>query len=186
MVNALINLKTYKRRLIPVGLHLFFSNVIFTARTCQYQIIQKANFKDRVTDYGVFSCIISGAIIVQSQWGQHPVTKSHYNSTFSNNLLLLEAAPGWVKKVNEYQDVKYMAFRDWYDFISVLTNEIVYKPQYQKIITCKDPQEQLDLFCMEFKISSQNKRVILKTIQELGLWEFDITYVEEENGKIAG
>lgn len=114
----------------------------------QEWVIGKCEFRGFFTFEGIYPELIMGEIILQSNWGQHPITQEYYYGRYSNNLALLKADKNWKGKVNIYKDDEFRAYKDWGSFAANFSDEIAFSEEYDDILASKKLSQQIKLFSL--------------------------------------
>lgn len=157
--------KEFLERIIPWGVFL------------QEQTKIKASyFKGIDQSNGIYASIVLSFIIIESNWGTHPVSKDIYKSRPANNLCLLEADDYWEGRKLKLDDKLYRSFEDYEEFFIHYSDIIVFSKWYKDLIETKNFNEQILIFCMQTSQKPYYNEKIKAMIELYNLGEFDLTW----------
>lgn len=109
------------------------------AKTISNWIDQKAIFLKIPNPTKIDSSIILAEMIIESQWGTHPLAQPFYNKKYSNNLTLIPADKYWQGKSHKYNGVSYRSYQDWITFATDYSDRIVFSDKYKHILRSDNP-----------------------------------------------
>lgn len=134
----------------------------------------KSEFVGIQSKNGIFASLVMAEIVIQSEWGLHPIAKyqfktvkdstGNYSTKYSNNLVLLQPEPGQKVKVNTYNDIDYIAFKDWKTFAIGYSDHLVFSGKYKEILEEETLLGQIDLFSLTKTDSESYNSIIKNTI----------------------
>lgn len=138
----MINLNRANRKDLIAEDKDFLVKAVALAKTISEWTSTKADFLNRPRNY-VSPMLILADILVESEWGKHPLAQSHYNKRYSNNLTLLKVDDLWQGKSQKYEGKEYKAYSDWLHFATDYSDLLTFSARYQPIIKTFDYTEQL-------------------------------------------
>ena len=137
----------------------------------------KAEFL-RMRSPGIFQGILIADILIESEWGTHPVAqeeliltiKGKEKKKYSNNLTLM--GPGPLKsKTNLYEGKEYQAFKGWKDFAVAYTDHLTFSRGYDDVLKCFDFMGQVEQFSLTKESPEDYNMIILETLTRLHHWQ---------------
>lgn len=87
--------------------------------------------------------LVLGDIIVESQWGRHPLAQPYHNKRYSNNLTLLEVDHMWEGKSQQFNDRDYKAYTDWVHFATDYSDLVVLSQKYKSLLNYSNLNDQI-------------------------------------------
>jgi flagellum-specific peptidoglycan hydrolase FlgJ len=121
----------------------FLTKAIGLSKTISEWTKEKAVFTRTNIVESIYSVVVLADLIVESQWGSHPLAQTHYNKRYSNNLALLKADSCWQGKVQRFENKDYKAYQDWLHFATDYSDLLIFSPKYTKILKTADINEQI-------------------------------------------
>lgn len=114
----------------------------------QQWVIDKADFRNITSDFGIFPELIMAEVMIQSDWGDHPLSQDTYTGRYSNNLLILKADKSWCGKKNKYKDEEYKAYKTWSSFAVDASDHFVFSGMYDDVILSRNLTQQISIFSL--------------------------------------
>lgn len=139
----LINLESYNRNSLSLDQQDFLTKIVPLSQLISNWIVGKCQFANKPTRHGIFPSIIMSEIILKSEWGSHPISKSEYNNKYSNNLTLLEADKFWNGKKQKFENKSYKAYKDWGSWSVDFSDYIVFSGEFDRTLKCTDVSSQI-------------------------------------------
>lgn len=130
----------------------------------------KAEFIGLESPGGIDSTIILGEILIQSEWGEHPVSREFLQgekTKYSNNLALLECGDYWKGKYNIFEGVKYRAYKDWKVFAVDFSDHLTFSRGFDEVLGESDFLEQVRLFSLTKPDPEHYNSSMLETITKV-------------------
>lgn len=133
----------------------------------------KSDFIGIKSENGIYASLIMAEIIIQSNWGRHPISKHQFKapkedgsigSKYSNNLALLQPCSGQKVKVNTYGGIEYVAFKDWKTFATGYSDHLTFSGKYDDILKESNLLNQINLFSLTKEPTGAYNSSIIKTI----------------------
>lgn len=95
---------------------------------------EKAIFLRLPNLYRLSPAVILADILIESQWGTHPLSQPLFNKKYANNLSLLAADKVWEGKIQDYNGKSYRAYQDWAHFATDYSDILVFSERYKPIL----------------------------------------------------
>ena len=102
----------------------------------------------------LFTSIILGDILVESEFLSCPLSKPTLDGKNSNNLVKISDTREWTGKTIEYEGKRYKAYRDWLHFASDYSDILTFSSKYDRVLAERDRSRQLTLFS-QFKVEPE-------------------------------
>jgi len=167
------DLENFNRNSLTLEQQIFLCKIIPLAQLIQDWIINKAQFAKKPSKFGLFPSLVISEIIIQSQWGEHVLSKEEYNNRYSNNLCLLESDKFWIGKKHKYQDKVFRAYKDWGNFATDFTDYVVFSGLFDDILKSNNLEDQLIWWGRTKQDSSSYSGNMELLISFFNLKEFD-------------
>jgi len=130
----------------------FFVRIIPLAQRIQQQIIAKCEDHgtyDGSNRYiGIYASIIAADILVNSNFGEHPLSKEKFSSRANGNNLNLSLSNHWWEHDHDsilLDGQKYKCYADLHEFGNNQSDEYVYSEEFYDILLTADHAEQVRL-----------------------------------------
>lgn len=104
---------------------------------------EKFIFVKRKANY-LHPVVVLAHILVESQWGTHPLSQQFYNKKYTNNLALLEVDDLWQGKIIKYNDKSYKTYQSWIHFATDYSDAMVFAGDISSILTESSIAGQVD------------------------------------------
>ncbi len=151
----------------------FLYKIVPLARLVQSWTKLKADFAGVRSPAGVYASLLAAEMLLQSDYGRHPLAQDSYNRKYSNNLALIPAHKYWKGKGHEFEGVKYRAYKDWRDFAVDYSDFLSFSNEYVQVLKAPLLLEQVDKFSLTKPNPIEYNREVISIITLLGLEEFD-------------
>jgi flagellum-specific peptidoglycan hydrolase FlgJ len=124
----------------------FIKKIVPWARLINEWTIYKADFALINSPRGIFTSLVLADIILMSEWGTHPVSRSEYQNGYSNNLSLLKSNEYWDGKKRTYNNIEYKAFKDWESYAIEASDYLTFSRQFDDLLREKSLNNQIELY----------------------------------------
>ena len=89
--------------------------------------------------------LVLADIIVNSNWGSHPIAQPFYNKKYSNNLSLREKDNLWEGKSHKCEGKEYKSYADWIHFATDYSDSIVFTSK-REVLKFAESDDQIKFF----------------------------------------
>lgn len=169
----IINFESINRKSLTKAQQDFLSKLIPLALLIQRWSQAKADFMHVYSQVGILPSVAIAEIILESNWGEHPVSQAKFQGKYSNNLTLLQPDINWHGKVRTFKRKRYKAFSDWHEYAVNYTDYLVFSGYFTNLLSTDQQDIQIEcLSATKPKSNWYNKRI--KTLIDFyHLTEFD-------------
>jgi len=122
----------------------FLNKITPLAITISQWTRDKAYFLKVPIKHSIYPSIIIADIIIESNWGTHPLAQPQYNKRYSNNLTLSEVDEIWEGKIQRYAKKEYKAFQDWAHFATDYSDRLIFSHKYKSLFNTSDYKKQIE------------------------------------------
>jgi DNA mismatch repair ATPase MutS len=140
-----INLRNHNRNRLPISQKEFLIKVIPWAWDISDRIIDYAMLLRKPIKNTILPQLVLADILIESKWGEHPISQPLLDKKYSNNLSLLVVDDIWEGKDQLFEGTKYKAFKDYNHFASGYADWIIYNRNLSPILDSKDLETQLSI-----------------------------------------
>lgn len=151
----------------------FLERLIPWSKFVQDQTAIKAQFFKRIKSSGLLPSVFLSDVIIQSNWGIHPLAQPFYKHKAANNLSLMEATPDWSRRKIKFEGKEYKLFDTWETFSLYYSDHVVFSGQFANLLSTAVIENQtqlLGLYRSELEAYNERMNVIISTFR---LDEFD-------------
>jgi hypothetical protein len=146
----------------------FLERLLPWSKFLNQQTKLKAQWIRRIPFDGIFPSIAVADILIQTDFGKHPVSKEAFRGRQSNNLALLEVDRIWEGDRTKYLGTTYKMFENWQSFYIHWSDLLVFR---SPLIFTKSYDEQIEVISKD-RLIGYNE-TMLTLIQKYDLTEFD-------------
>lgn len=140
---AFFSINYGNRRTLSEEQKQFLLKVVPLAKTISSWVFAKEDFIKSVPYKNLLSpSLVLADILINSNWGSHPLAQPFNNKRYSNNLSLLEKNSLWEGKIQKYEGKEYKAYVDWIHFATDYSDLIVFTDQ-REILKYKTLEDQI-------------------------------------------
>lgn len=129
------------RKTLPADKKDFLTKAINVSRVISEWTREKAIFM-RMPAFDLHPVVVLTDILIESQWGTHPLAASQYNKKNSNNLTLLRPDSIWQGKNQKYENKEYKSYTDWLHFATDYSDLLIFSAKYSKVLKTNDIDDQ--------------------------------------------
>jgi flagellum-specific peptidoglycan hydrolase FlgJ len=116
----------------------FIDKIASHAQTISDWTLKKALFFKKPIKNTIKPSLVLADIIIESNWGTHPIAQEFYNKKYSNNLSLIVADENWVGRVQKYAKVEYKSYKDWMTYTMDYSDSLIFSAKMNPIIHTDD------------------------------------------------
>ncbi len=163
----------YKRSGLSLTRREFLIRMVPLAGFVQQQTMGKAMVTGKQTTVGVYASLIAAHIIFKSEWGEHPVARTLWNSIPANNLALIEAHRYWKKLKILHGEKEYRGYKNWREFAIDFSDDLAWHPEYYDVLLENNLVQQIEKMSLREGVPKDYCANIALIIRDYGLREFD-------------
>lgn len=170
----MVDYRIGKRSELTLHQRRFLESLVLWSEFVFKQTMMKARlFKRQYTSTGLRPSIFIAAVIIATDWENHPISKEKFKTKQANNLLLLEYQHGWCGAKSKYDGRVYKLFDNWEAFCIHYSDLAALKSPAPYLNENLTLEEQLSLYCgLNLTLADYNEKM-LTLIKDLHLEEFD-------------
>ena len=171
-----VDLEKFNRSELTTEQKNFLERVIPWGKYIQEQTRRKAlALRSLPCRHGMFASIAISDILVQSNWGAHPLALQKYKNKLSNNLAMIEVGNSSTKQKVKYEGKEFKLFDDWEHFAVGYSDHIVFSGKYDDMLCSTNLyQQQLIYGVRKNNLEAYNERIFILTslyrLEEFDTW----------------
>jgi flagellum-specific peptidoglycan hydrolase FlgJ len=144
-----------------------------TIKYCQliseWSVDKASTFGKKI--YTIYPEVVLAHIIIESNWGNHPLSQPSFGKRGGNNLALLEPDHLFQGKyLNEFEGRKYKSYESWGDFATDYSDSLAFNGYLNPISKQKDKESQISALA-----SLKSNPIVYKAKLEAVIQTFDLS-----------
>lgn len=141
----MINISRPSRNALSRANKEFLAKAIPWSGTISKWVGEKALLLKLPVQYQMYPCVALADILIESNWGTHPLSLESYERKYSNNLTLLKVDSQWDGKSHQWEGNSYKAFKDWVHFCANYSDVVIYSNILAEILQAPSIEDQIDV-----------------------------------------